>query len=84
MSDVASANAASWPGRPAWRGMAVEPIAAFVFAAVVSTLPARTSTGHSRQGTAVPGNLFSQFPRSLAEACPAEGEREGDSLLLAQ
>ena len=63
MSEVASANAAGWPRRPAQLGMAVEPTAAFRFAAVVSTLPDGSFMAHFRQGTAVPGNPFSEFER---------------------
>ena len=78
MSEVASANAASRPRRLAPRGMAAEAAAAFGFAAVVSTLPAGSPTGHFRQGTAVPGNPFADFPRSLTGACTVE-QGGGDS-----
>ena len=84
MSDVASASAAGWPRRPAQPGMAVEPTAAFGFAALVSTLPAGSFMAHFRQGTAVPGNLLGEFPRARRRgACTAEREG-GDSLLLSQ
>jgi hypothetical protein len=63
VSDIASANAAGWPRRLARPGMVVESTAAFGFAAVVSTLPAGPFTAHLRQGTAVPGNPFSEFQR---------------------
>jgi hypothetical protein len=75
VSDGASANAASWPRRLALRGMTVEPIAAFGFAAVVSTLPAGSLTGHLRQGTAVLGNLFSEFLHARWQGPAQQRER---------
>jgi hypothetical protein len=56
-------------------------LAAFDFAAAVSILPAGSSTGHFRQGTAVPGNAPSDLPRSLAGACTVE-QGGGDSAPL--
>jgi len=44
--------------------MAGKPAPAFGFAAAVSILPAGSFMGHFRQGTAVPGNLFSESPRA--------------------
>jgi hypothetical protein len=55
--------------------MAAEATAAFGFAAVVSTLPAGSSMGHFREGTAVPGNPFSEFPRAHWRG-PARQSRE--------
>jgi hypothetical protein len=65
------------------RGMAGKPLATFPIVAVVSLLPAGSFTGHFRQGTAVPGSLFSEFSRSLAGACTVE-QGGGDGVILPQ
>jgi hypothetical protein len=63
VSDIASANAAGWPRRPAQPGMAAKPAAAFGLGAMVSTFPAGSFMAHFQQETAVPGNPFSEFQR---------------------
>ena len=65
------------------RSLAGKPLAASPIVAVVSLLPAGSFMGHFRQGTAVPGSLLSEFPRSLAGACTVE-QGGGDGVILPQ